>query len=401
MSERLRSSSDQALILVKALPHRSSNYFETVCCAGIGRDQKWRRQYPVPFRVLDPQQQFKRWTWIEYEYTAPRDDKRTESQKVVPESIQITGTMKPAERARFLAPLIRESTKEAQSKSESLTLIRPSQMNLTWRQKSAEEVESETRKHAALANQLSLLDRPAKPMEPCPFEFHFEWTSHAGSHHRHVCDDWETSTAFFRRRTALGEEEALDSLKSTYEDVYFSRGVAFALGTHKRRQDQWLMVGIIRLDETLQTELELTLPTPDQKQEDISSEPASLTVPTSRGKRSDTDEAPSKAPLSTRVALVQTDMINLCEAFRSKNSPDADTLLKVFVSTIETILAELRQIEAGQRSMLHPQLIELAVDEADRIAHLERKLAEKEEVDNGLAYLIATALRIARIFGGG
>ncbi len=165
--------------------------------------------------------------------------------------------MKQAERARFLAPLIRESTAEAQSKGESLTLIRPSQMNLTWREKSTDEIESEARKHADLANQLSLLDRPAEPMEPCPFEFHFEWTSHAGSQHRHVCDDWETSTAFFRRRSALGEEKALASLKSTYENDYFKRGVAFALGTHKRRQDQWLLVGIIRIDETTQAEMPL------------------------------------------------------------------------------------------------------------------------------------------------
>ncbi|WOF74923.1 hypothetical protein QMT40_002583 [Parvibaculaceae bacterium PLY_AMNH_Bact1] len=257
MSERLRSSSDQALILVKALPHRSSNYFETVCCAGIGLDQKWRRQYPVPFRVLDPQQQFKRWTWIQYEYTSPRDDKRSESQKVVPESIQINGTMKQAERARFLAPLIRESAKEAQSKGESLTLVRPNQMNLSWRKKSTNEVEDETRKHADLANQLSLLDRPAKPMDPCPYEFHFEWATSAGSKHRHVCDDWETSTAFFKRRSALGEEAALASLKSTYEEDYLKRGVVFALGTHKRRQDQWLLVGIIRLDEFMQSELPL------------------------------------------------------------------------------------------------------------------------------------------------
>ena len=43
---------DECVILIKAQPHRSSRYFETVCCAGVGRDQMWRRQYPVPFRIL-------------------------------------------------------------------------------------------------------------------------------------------------------------------------------------------------------------------------------------------------------------------------------------------------------------------------------------------------------------
>jgi len=63
------SALDECFILVKAQPHRSSAYFETVCCAGIGRDGKWRRQYPVPFRILNDIQKFRRWDWIEYLYT--------------------------------------------------------------------------------------------------------------------------------------------------------------------------------------------------------------------------------------------------------------------------------------------------------------------------------------------
>jgi hypothetical protein len=62
------SKKDECCVVIKAQPHRSSKYFETVCCAGIGRDGKWRRQYPVPFRVLKDKQKFTRWDWIEYEY---------------------------------------------------------------------------------------------------------------------------------------------------------------------------------------------------------------------------------------------------------------------------------------------------------------------------------------------
>jgi len=257
LSERLHSSSDQALILVKALPHRSSNYFETVCCAGIGRDQKWRRQYPVPFRVLDPVQKFNRWTWIEYKFTVPTNDKRKESQKVVPESIKILGPMKRSERARFLSPLIRESTQDAQDRGESLTLIRPREIILSWRKKEQSELIDEERKHADLANQLSMLDQPVGPLKPCPYEFHFRWKTQSGTQHRHVCDDWETSTAFFRRRQTLGEMGALSSLKETYEQQYLERGMAFALGTHKRRPKQWLLVGVVRLDshDTNQSEM--------------------------------------------------------------------------------------------------------------------------------------------------
>ncbi|MEQ9143535.1 MAG: hypothetical protein RLO08_04175 [Parvibaculaceae bacterium] len=255
MNGRLLSAHDEALILVKALPHRSSNYFETVCCAGIGHDQKWRRQYPVPFRILDPDQQFSRWTWIEYDFTKPKHDKRAESQKVVPESIKIVGKMKREERASFLEPLIRQSTDEAAALGETLTLVRPREIELSWRKKAAAELRDENRKHENLVKQLSLLDKPARPLKSCPYEFSFSWKTRSGSKHRHICDDWETSTAFFRRRKSLGEIGALNSLKATYEEDYLTRGLSLALGTHQRRPKQWLLVGVIRLDENIQSEL--------------------------------------------------------------------------------------------------------------------------------------------------
>ena len=88
---RLVSSPDECVILVKALPHRSSNYFETVCCAGVGADMRWRRLYPVAFRVLDDEKQFRRWDRLSYRFTTPSDDKRRESQKVDPDSIMVLG----------------------------------------------------------------------------------------------------------------------------------------------------------------------------------------------------------------------------------------------------------------------------------------------------------------------
>ena len=91
------------MILIKALPHRSSNYFETVCCAGVGRDGRWRRQYPVPFRILEEGQKFGRWTWIRYSYTKPINDSRWESQKVIPETITVGDKLSQSKRANLFA----------------------------------------------------------------------------------------------------------------------------------------------------------------------------------------------------------------------------------------------------------------------------------------------------------
>jgi hypothetical protein len=254
---RLSSTKDECVILVKALPHRSSNYYETVCCAGVGRDRKWRRLYPVPFRVLEDGQKFGRWNWVDYEFTPPASDARRESQKVVPESINVSAKLKESERSALACHLTRESVEEASALHETLTLIKPVEVGFTWVRKSDEELATERRKHAELVQQLSMFDKPAKPYEPCPFEFRFRWKSPSGKVHNHTCDDWETSTAFFRRRERHGEADGLQSLKITYEDDYPKKGMRFALGTHSRRSDQWLLVGVLRVDENSQLGLNL------------------------------------------------------------------------------------------------------------------------------------------------
>jgi hypothetical protein len=255
------SKADECFIVVKAQPHRSSKYFETVCCAGVGRDGKWRRQYPVPFRILNDEQQFKRWNWIRYTFVKSKEDRRVESQKVVPESLELAGTIPRKERAGFLAPLVRGSLVEADERGESLTLLRPVSLELKWAEKTDAELQAERQRHAELANQMSLFDPTAKPLVPCPMQFFTQWIDQDGKRHRHECDDWETSAAFSRFERRYGRTEALQILRSKYEDEYLSAGLALAFSTHSRRnvtngiQNQWLLVGMIRLDEASHPDL--------------------------------------------------------------------------------------------------------------------------------------------------
>lgn len=251
------SQADECFILVKAQPHRSSKYSETVCCAGIGRDGKWRRQYPVPFRILDPAQKFGRWQWISYRFTTTEKDRRIESQKVLPESIVLGKEVPKRERSSFLNPLIRPSLSEADDRDESLALIRPDSFDFSWKRKTDAEIYDERIKHAELANQLSLLDHTARPLEPCPFEFKVHWKDGAGIRRNHICDDWETAQALRNFSRRYGESEALKLLHDKYQD-YYKRGLALAFSTHSRRnkiygtKNQWLLVGLIRLDHSPQ-----------------------------------------------------------------------------------------------------------------------------------------------------
>lgn len=53
------------LVTVKTAPLLSTKYTETVCTAGLLRDGTWIRIYPIPYRLLDKDQRFKKYQWIE------------------------------------------------------------------------------------------------------------------------------------------------------------------------------------------------------------------------------------------------------------------------------------------------------------------------------------------------
>lgn len=252
---------DRCCVVIKAQPHRSSKYFETVCCAGIGEDGKWRRQYPVPFRVLKENQKFSRWDWIEYDWVISEFDKRGESQKVDPTSIRISGRMTTSDRRKLLNPLVRENFSESDRRGESLTLLRPDKVSFKWYRKTDEQLSDEQKKHSELSRQLSLLDSDVEDFDPCPYSFRLVWHDRAGGGHDHEMDDWETIGAYARFESKYGETEALQILKEKYEKERFKAGLVLAFSTHKRRnvtfgsKNQWLLVGLLSLEETGQSDM--------------------------------------------------------------------------------------------------------------------------------------------------
>ena len=69
----------KSLITVKTYPTLSRKYGETVCTAGIRPDGSWVRIYPVPFRRLGEDEQYKKFDWIEVDLIRSRSDPRPET----------------------------------------------------------------------------------------------------------------------------------------------------------------------------------------------------------------------------------------------------------------------------------------------------------------------------------
>ena len=52
---------ERILILAKTYPSPSAQFVETSCVAGIDQSGAMRRLFPVPFRMVEDGQQFKKW----------------------------------------------------------------------------------------------------------------------------------------------------------------------------------------------------------------------------------------------------------------------------------------------------------------------------------------------------
>jgi hypothetical protein len=134
----------------------------------------------------------------------------------------------------------------------SLTLIRPIKSKFNYRPKRPEIIAAEREAYRQAARQMSILDKELEAFEPIPYAFAFAYEDAAGKHLMQ-CGDWETSATFWRMSRMNGEQAALDYLSKAFNEEYPRKGMVFAMGTMKKRPKQWMLLGVIRLDETRQT----------------------------------------------------------------------------------------------------------------------------------------------------
>lgn len=235
------------------MPNPSRKYGETVCCAGVTAEGQWKRLYPIRFRHLQ-YNKFSRWDWVKFKYRLPNGDTRPESCHVYEDRLEVEHPLDKRERATLLNPLILQSTSEAAARGMSLTLIRPIKSQFKCRRKSREIIAAERDGYRAASRQMSMLDQELEAFDPVPYTFAFTFEDADGKHTMR-CGDWETSATFWKQSKSYGEKAALEHLSTIYNQEYPRKGMVFAMGTVKARPKQWLLLGVIRLDEMLQASL--------------------------------------------------------------------------------------------------------------------------------------------------
>jgi hypothetical protein len=239
---------------VKAAPQASGAHGETVCVAALDEYGNWHRLYPVNFRDLTSDQKFGRWDNIEFKWRLPdvSKDRRVESKRVQQESIRIVGTLKQKARQQFLEKAIIESPARAYKNNQSLALIRPKNPVFTFRRRTPDEMARLVKGYEEINASPSLFGTTTIiPREPAPYEFSYSYEDGDGQHNQR-CHDWEVEQTFLNWRKAYGEQKALGDMSRVFGEEYPEKGMALAMGTHGQRNWQWMIIGIIRLDEITQ-----------------------------------------------------------------------------------------------------------------------------------------------------
>jgi hypothetical protein len=250
------------LILCKTYPSPSAKYAETSCVAGMDEASNLIRLYPVPFRLVNGDQQFAKWQWIDALIEKNPGDHRPESYKIGVDSICAGGTL-PAgdwlERRVWLDKLRVYESFEALERARidnnvTLGLIRPLRISTLRIQKSASEkwTPEEIKKLEAMQRQPSLFEEheraSIKRLEKVPFDFHYIYECLVEGEvksYTHKIVDWEASQLYRNVRHKHGALGWEVPFRHKLETELPTKDLMLLMGTLHRFPGQWLIVSLI------------------------------------------------------------------------------------------------------------------------------------------------------------
>jgi hypothetical protein len=250
--------SEEIFVTVKAYPHPSTKYIETVCVAGVTRDKQWIRLYPIPYRSLASEQQFPTYVWIKANIRKSAEH-RPESHNIDIQTLEVQDRVGTADRwaARWMLLPTPDQSVEAlkerqQTTNISLGMIRPKHVRKLLIQ---EEEHKWSPEELAKLRRSSLLDalqrdgtyQAAKELEKIPYRFLYDFICDDPRCHGHKLSviSWEIMQSYrkWSRRYGEGWEE---KFRQRYERELLGaeRDLHFFLGTISSHPQEWTIIGL-------------------------------------------------------------------------------------------------------------------------------------------------------------
>jgi hypothetical protein len=251
----------KVLITVKTYPIPSQKYDELVCTAGVTEEGDFARLYPINFRDLPFDQQYKKYQWIELLAEKHRGrDTRKESYRPLRDTIKIIGEPIPtkngdwSDRAKFALAKKSKSMEELLHKQDqdgtSLGVIKPKKINkLTI---SSTEPEWSPNFLLALKQQrlFEYRDKTLVPPRKVPFKFHYHFECddpNCNRNHRMMIEDWEVGALFWRLvDKGCSHEEASKKVQNKFFEQICGPDIDthFFVGTVLAHPKSWVIIGV-------------------------------------------------------------------------------------------------------------------------------------------------------------
>ncbi len=256
----------QILVTVKTYPTLSKKYGETVCTAGICEDGSWIRLYPVPFRRLEEEEQYKKFDWLDCRVTRQTSDPRPESYRPDWADLQRVGHIgtedKWQERRRIVLDnghvytRLDEIIAAAKSNQMSLCVFKPKEILACVVER--EEREWNPKKIAQMRGFYSQTDmfednewrKNFQIVDKMPYSFSYRFVDAVGKESEMQILDWEICQLYWNcLRTSGGDERvAVAKVRQKYINDLLKTDLHLFLGTTQRFHsvgvNPWVIVGV-------------------------------------------------------------------------------------------------------------------------------------------------------------
>ncbi len=257
----------KVLITVKTYPTLSNKYDELVCTAGFREDGTWIRIYPIPFRKLEYDKQYKKYDWIEIDLEKNTSDFRSESYKPksIDDEISIIGSLSTEDnwslRKEIVLKNIHENLKnliaEAKDKNKltSLAVFKPKKIiDFTIEKVDSNWDKKKLDKLKANAQQLNLFKNSENPFEvvnKLPYKFSYKFLDNENQESTLMIEDWEICALYWKmlEKHSKNEIKACDEVKKKYfYDFAKTKDLYFYLGTtrefHLIAPNPFVIIGV-------------------------------------------------------------------------------------------------------------------------------------------------------------
>ncbi len=259
----------KVLISVKTYPIPSKKYEELVCNAGFLENGKWIRIYPIPFRSLPYEEQYRKYTWIELDLVRNHRDFRPESyrpkrgfEEPIKHISKVDTKDNWRERKKYALKEVYHSMNELISHAKeknrwkSLATLKPKEIvdfvieddDREWSSQKQQEL-----KQMSLFSMHKNKSSEFNIVRKIPYKFYYRFITEGDKKPRKLMiEDWEIGALYWNcLRRANGDEEiAKQQVRKKYEQEFLSgnKDIHLFLGTtqahHHRSKNPFVIIGV-------------------------------------------------------------------------------------------------------------------------------------------------------------